>query len=143
MSEQNQKTEGGCLCGNVRFESNDPPFRVGYCHCRMCQKSLGNIFGTSAFFKHSHFRFTQGEPTWFQSSDKVTRGFCARCGSPIAYQHQDCEHVAIWLGTLDHPEGFEPQVHWYSDTKLPWVDIQEDLPDATTTLASYVENSPN
>jgi len=137
MTEASNKITGGCLCGAIRYESDQPPFRTGYCHCCMCRKGLGNVFGTAAFFKHDHFRFVSEEPSWYASSGSVKRGFCARCGSPIAYQHRDCEHIAIWVGSLDRPDAFEPQVHWYSDSKIPWVDIHPGLPDATTDLASY------
>ncbi len=137
MNYKSSNVTGGCLCGSVRYESGQPPFRTGYCHCRMCQKSLGNIFGTSAFFLHEDFRFTSHEPQWYKSSKDVKRGFCGKCGSPIAYQHRDVSHIAIWVGTMDEPERFEPEVHWYSDTKIPWVDIHADLQDATQSLATY------
>jgi len=45
-----EKTTGGCLCGAVRYESTKPPIWVGYCHCRMCQKAYGNLFGIFAAF---------------------------------------------------------------------------------------------
>ena len=134
---RNSKIEGGCLCGDIRYESDAGPFKVGYCHCSMCRRSLGNIFGTAAFFKHAGFRFTRGEPTQYASSDPVVRAFCGRCGSPIYYQHADNDHIAIWVGTLDDPEPYRPQYHWYSDTRLAWVDIQPDLPDDTAQLVSY------
>lgn len=137
MTSEYNKIEGGCLCGDIRYESDAEPLKIGYCHCTMCQKSLGNIFGTSAFFKHEGFRFNQGEPRRYASSESVIRAFCGRCGSPIYYQHEDCGHIAIWLGTLDSPERFKPQFHWFSDTRLSWVDIQADLPEDTTNLASY------
>jgi len=137
LSNQKARIKGGCLCGDIRYEAVAEPFQVGFCHCTMCQKSLGNIFGTSAFFKHDSFGFTCGEPRRYVSSKSVTRAFCGHCGSPIYYQHEACSHIAIWLGTLDDPGRFEPKVHWYTDTRLPWVDIQASLPDETTSPGSY------
>lgn len=128
---------GGCLCGEIRYQADAPPIRVGYCHCRMCQQGVGNIFGTAALFRHETFRFVTGRPTWFQSSALVKRGFCARCGSPIAYQHSDNQHIAIWVGTLDYPEKVQPQVHWHIESKIAWVNLDTSLPDATTELASH------
>ena len=137
MSGKSSKVTGGCLCGAIRFESDEPPSQTGYCHCTMCQKGVGNVFGAAAFFRHEDFRFLTHEPRWYVSSGSVKRGFCEQCGSPIAYQHRDTQHISIWMGTLDEPVRFEPQVHWFSDSKIPWVDIHADLPDATETLASY------
>ena len=137
MNEIPPRVTGGCLCGAIRYESDNPPFRTGYCHCRMCQKGVGNIFGTSAFFRHEGFRFVSQPPQWYESSAKVRRGFCSTCGSPIAYQHHDTKHIAIWVGTLDEPGRFEPQVHWFSEARIPWVDIHPELEDATASLACY------
>jgi len=126
------KVTGGCLCGDVRYESDTQPYLVGYCHCKMCQKGVGNLFGTFAFFKHAYFRYVKGAPTWF-TSQGAKRGFCSQCGSPIAFQHLDYEddHCAIWLGTLDQPEAYKPTAEWHTESKIPWVDLGSDLHDAT------------
>ena len=50
---------GGCACGAVRYEVTGTPDEVGYCHCRMCQKHLGNLFGTFAIFRRDAFKFTK------------------------------------------------------------------------------------
>ena len=128
---------GGCLCGAVRYEADKPPFKAGYCHCRMCQKSLGNLFGAFVSFKPADFRFVSKEPAWYESSDVVKRGFCANCGSPIIYQRNDADFLVIWIGTLDEPDAFEPQAHVWTESKISWVDIQANLPDETARLASY------
>jgi hypothetical protein len=99
---------GGCLCGEVRYEAREPPFRVGYCHCRRCRKAVGNIFGTAALFRHAAFDIVVGELTWYRSSTTVGRGFCATCGSPVAAQHDKRDYTAIWLGTLDQPDLYVP-----------------------------------
>ncbi len=136
--EHTDRVEGGCFCGDVRYELDEPPFLSGYCHCKQCQKGVGNLFSTTVFFKHAHFRFTLGNPVWYETA-VAARGFCGRCGTPIAFQHNDSKHIAIMLGTLDKSDRFEPQVHWYSDSKLPWADIQSTLPDATDNLGTYRE----
>jgi hypothetical protein len=129
MTSNKNKVTGGCLCGAIRYESDQPPYEAGYCHCRTCQKGLGNLFGAWVFIKHSDFRFISGEPAWYESSETAKRGFCMNCGSPIAFQSKRADHVAIWLGTLDDPVSFEPQAHWWTTTKIPWVDIHAKLPE--------------
>jgi hypothetical protein len=137
VTSTQEKITGGCLCGAVRYEADQPPYNAGYCHCRICQKSLGNLFGAAVFFKHADFRFVSKEPAWYASSDLVKRGFCANCGSPITYQRNDADILVIWIGTLDEPAAFEPRAHWWTDSKIPWVDIHANLPDETTSLPSY------
>ena len=129
MIDQGEPIQGGCLCRAVRYAASTQPFETGFCHCRMCQKGLGNLFGAWAFFKHSEFRFVSGEPNWYRSSDQAKRGFCATCGSPIAYQAYGADFIAIWLGTLNDPAAHEPQAHWWTDSKISWVDILAELPD--------------
>ena len=135
MPDQPSKINGGCLCGAVRYEAAEPPFQVGYCHCRLCQKGVGNIFGTAALFRRAALQFVKGGPAWFRSSPTVRRGFCPTCGSPIVAQHDDRGYTAIWLGTLDEPGEYVPAVQWHCDTALPWVNVGCDLPDETERLA--------
>ena len=133
MIRESPKVSGGCLCGAVRYGASEPPFSVGYCHCRRCQKGIGNIFGTAALFWRQAL-FVTGEMTWFQSSPTLQRGFCPVCGSPIAAQHKDRDYTAVWVGTLDHPEDHPATVQWYCDAKIPWGPVGGELPDASATL---------
>lgn len=141
MTDKNLPVTGGCLCGAICYEADQPPFVVGYCHCRMCQKGLGNLFGTTTMFKLEHFRFVSEEPHWYESSDSARRGFCSNCGSPIAWQHKEADNIAIWLGTLDSPENYEPQGHYNTESKIPWVDIQAHLRDATDEGTSHQQGT--
>jgi len=137
MGNDSLPVTGGCLCGAIRYEADQAPYDAGYCHCHMCQKSLGNLFGTAVWFKLADFRFVSGEPTWYESSDLVKRGFCGQCGSPIVYQRNEADFLVIWMGTLDQPKAYEPQAHYWTDSKIAWVDIHPDLPDVTKSLPSY------
>lgn len=128
MTDEKNSITGGCLCGAIRYESTKAPHQAGYCHCTMCQKGLGNLFGAFVKFKIADFSYLAGEPNWYIRSDRIKRGFCGICGSPIAYQQPDTDWVVIWIGTLDDRETYLPQYHVWADTKLSWVDIQPHLP---------------
>eukprot|EP01035_Chromulina_nebulosa_P000823 gene823-biopygen701 len=56
----------------------------------------------------------------YRSSAKVKRGFCAKCGTPLTYQHPGGVELAI--GAFDHPERFEPQIQVNHHQRLPWID---------------------
>ena len=128
MAKQADKITGGCLCQNLRYEIDKPPFEAGYCHCDMCKKALGGLFGAWVFVKPSDFRFIKGELHWYQSTKRVKRGFCTNCGSPMIFQPNDVDIVTIWMGTLDDPAAFEPEAHWWAESKIHWVDIHKQLP---------------
>ncbi len=136
MSEQSENIftdelenfTGGCLCGEIKFKSVNPPYNTGYCHCEMCRKSLGNLFGTWVILKRKDLKYVTREPDWYQSSDTVRRGFCGKCGSPIVYQPMERDFDAVWIGTIDEAERFKPRGHFHTENKISWVDIHADLP---------------
>ena len=134
MSKKNAKVTGGCLCGEIRYEADTAPYLVGYCHCKMCQKGVGNLFATAAFFKQADFRYIGGDLSWYEA-ESADRGFCPKCGSPIVFQCKGSQvaHCAIWLGTLDYPGDFEPTAQWHLESKIPWVEMGLHLQDATPT----------
>ncbi len=119
--------EGGCLCGAVRFRCNAAPSLVSYCHCRMCQKASGSAFWLSANFPRDAVAW-EGAPTLRRSSPFAVRGFCAQCGSPLSFQYDDADHISLSVGCFDEPALFEPMQHVGIESKLPWLNIVDDLP---------------
>ena len=140
MSEKSMPITGGCLCGAVRYKSTEPSVWTGYCHCRMCQQAYGALFGTFADFPTEAFRYTQGEPVYYQSSPWAKRGFCGSCGSPIEFRYMDSPTLGILIGTLDHPEDFQPTSHHNGiESKVPWHVIADDLPQKRTDESVYFQ----
>lgn len=116
---------GGCQCGAVRFRAGKLG-RPSICHCRMCQKAFGGFFGPFVTADQAHLEWTRGQPNWFKSSNKVHRGFCAKCGTPLAYRHPGGIELAI--GAFDQPEKLEPQVQVNFHQRLPWIERLFDKP---------------
>lgn len=130
MSEKTIPITGGCLCEAVRYESAESPNDVGYCHCRMCQRSSGNPSFLGAYIPKKTFRFTRGEPKYYRSPGfpESERGFCSECGTPIIFRDLTDTH-AIYIGTLDHPEEWPPTLcHTGMESHIPWDTIHDDLP---------------
>ena len=51
---------GACLCGAVTF-TIAPPYRwFAHCHCSMCRKHYGTLFGTSLGVMRAKFRWLAG-----------------------------------------------------------------------------------
>jgi hypothetical protein len=146
MTIQRVPVTGGCLCGAVRYESKEPPTGGGYCHCRICQRSGGGLFNASVSVPGPAFRFTKGKPRYYRASSFAKRGFCVECGSPIVFFYEGNPHVWIKIGSLDHPEDWPMtkeaawgrSTHAHTDSKIPWYEIRDGLPQSTSAWAEVV-----
>ena len=114
---------GGCQCGAVRYRAGSLG-RPSICHCRMCQKAFGAFYGP--LVTANDFEWTRGEPKWFRSSNKVRRGFCADCGTPLAYDYGGPMEGSI--GSLDDPALAAPAIQVNAEPRLPFVDHLAELP---------------
>ena len=123
------KWTGGCLCGAIRYRSPGDPERVVHCHCGMCRRASGAAFLTLVGFAAEGFAWTRAEPTVYRSSAQAERGFCPRCGSTLTYV-LSTENWRIFasLGSLDRPEAVTPHEHCFTDERLAWLHIDDDLP---------------
>jgi hypothetical protein len=127
-SSSRQIFVGGCLCGRLRYEALDP-IDAGYCHCRLCQRSSGAPVLAWAGLASGSFCYTQGEPAKYASSDSGRREFCARCGTQIAFRDEGRpDRIDVNIASLDEPASIEPQYHIWVDSRIPWFEIDDDLP---------------
>lgn len=120
---------GGCACGVVRYECTEPPSESGWCHCRICQKTTAAPALVFASFPIAAFRYVQGSPNIFRSSEHGSREFCCQCGTQIAYrQLHAARYVDVNAGSLDDPESVSPDHHiWYS-RRIGWFDVGDRFP---------------
>ena len=123
---------GGCQCGKVRYRVTMRPFNVHYCHCRMCQRAVGNLFAALASVLKDHLEWTHGEPAIFESSTAVDRGFCRDCGTPLFYSAKTSPRLSLTIGSFDHPVEVRPERHYGVEGQIPWVHIDEHLPREAT-----------
>jgi hypothetical protein len=114
---------GGCQCGAARF-SVERLGRASICHCRMCQKAFGSFFGPLVTARG--LTWTRGAPAHFQSSNVVSRGFCAKCGTPLTYEYEGGVELAI--GALDEPSRAAPVIQVNPADMLPFFDKLHTLP---------------
>ena len=121
---------GGCQCGAVRFRIHGPLGRPSICHCRMCQKQFGSFFGALVTVPKDGVEWTHEEPSYFQSSVNIDRGFCARCGTPLTFTAPD--GVGLAIGAFDNPADIVPLIQWGIEAKLPYVDTIPQLPGEDT-----------
>ena len=131
---------GGCLCGAIRFEVTAASSILDYCHCRMCQRVSGSVVTSWAEFRDEEFHCTRGLIKYYKSSQYTERGFCASCGSTLVARPLDGGKVVVATGSFDHPEAFPPNnAHCGSESQVPWLKIDDDLPHRTTREAMGFE----
>ena len=108
---------GGCQCGAMRFRASRFG-RSSICHCRMCQKAFGGIFG--ALVTAHDLEWTRGNPRRFASSNKVRRGFCAECGTPLTFETGGPIEIAV--GAFDDPNVVRPTIQLNPLDKVAFFD---------------------
>jgi hypothetical protein len=127
---------GSCLCGGIRYEIAGDLERPLNCHCSMCRKTTGAAFGSRARVSTSAFRWVAGEGllSRYESSPGNVRTFCRVCGSTLVTIFPRAPgELGLAMGTLDDDPGVRPELHVYVDSKAPWHEITDSLPQFGTT----------
>lgn len=120
---------GGCQCGAVRFRIEGGLGRASVCHCRMCQKAFAAPYGVLVTVRTEHLVWTRGQRSRFQSSNKVTRGFCSACGTPLTFEWGD-EAIDLAVCAFDRAAELAPTVQLRAAAALPWTAGVAALPAA-------------
>ena len=118
---------GGCLCRAVRYETTGKPLNQRICHCRLCQKAIGAAFNARVLMRIENVAIS-GPFGTFQSSETLERGFCQRCGSTVFSRRVSAGIMGLTVGSLDDPSLFEPDMHFWTSSKQPWLKIADGLP---------------
>lgn len=133
MNPQTDHIQGGCTCKHVRYKITSEPLIVHCCHCRYCQRQSGAAFALNALFESKNVELLDGSVNEITVPSPSGKGqIIARC--------PNCE-IALWsnyfmggirekirfirVGTLDNPDLLPPNVHIFTDTKQPWVDLSQ------------------
>lgn len=120
--------KGSCLCGAVSFEvAGDLPEATA-CHCTKCRKHTGH-YEAGVDVPRSSVTIVGAETiTWFQSSEKVRRGFCAICGSSLFFDPIYRDWIGINMGAFDGPTHTRLALHIFVADKGDYYDIADGVP---------------
>lgn len=122
--------QGGCLCGEVRYEAGDRPFHATICHCSMCRRAAGAPMVAWFSVPLADDRVIAGAPRLFASSDRAERSFCPRCGTPLTFRSADAPgEIDITTASLDDPEAVPPADHTRTSARLGWLRLADGLPE--------------
>lgn len=121
--------QGGCLCGEVRYQVEAELVDAGYCHCRLCQRSSGAPVLAWATVPAQGFRYTKGQAAVFHSSAQAQREHCAHCGTQLVFRPLNATATLDFtLASLDDPQAVPPQYHIWTDSQIRWLQMGDALP---------------
>jgi hypothetical protein len=120
---------GGCLCGGVRFEIDEPLGPASYCHCTRCQRRTGAAASPQARLAPGSLRVTAGAELvreYDPGDGGFLKSFCTNCGSALYSRDPAGEHpFSVRLGVLDDDPGVRPSYRQFVAYAAHW----EPLPD--------------
>ncbi|GAB1265676.1 GFA family protein [Aurantivibrio infirmus] len=128
---------GKCLCGNIKFEiASKDPLPYGHCHCTACRKSHGADFTSATIVRECDLSILEGNEllTSFQSSVRMERQFCTRCGSRLFVKFkrvgkdQEAEEImyTVSINSLDRVENWRETGDIFLNDRAPWVERNEN-----------------
>ena len=125
--------EGGCSCGNVRYRMKRGPIFVHCCHCLDCQKQTGGAFAINALIEADEVEALAGEPVAISMPTDSGRPHdiyhCAKCGVAVWSDYGRRGYLRfLRVSTLDEPHAISPDVHIFTRTKVPWVQLPDNVP---------------
>jgi hypothetical protein len=125
--------KGSCLCGAVSVEIEGRLERAPeLCHCRQCPKQSSHAFAGVNVRRVALTVHGADKVTWFQSSEKVRRGFCSVCGSALFWdpQIEGYDWTGVAMGILESPTGVRLARHTFVGSKGDYYEITDGLPQS-------------
>lgn len=119
---------GSCLCGAVRIEVEGELPGPDACHCSQCRKTSGHVWASTDVPRARVTIRGDDAVTWYRSSEKVRRGFCATCGSALFWDPLGQDYIGIAMGAFDPPTGTHLAIHVHVADKSDYYDITDGVP---------------
>jgi hypothetical protein len=123
--------KGSCLCGAVRIEvAGTPKHQPECCHCSQCRKQTSHCFAGVNVPRKDLTVHGRDKVAWYQSSEKVRRGFCSVCGSALFWDPtiEGYQYTSVAMGLLDGPTGLRLAKHTFVADKGDYYDITDGVP---------------
>lgn len=124
--------QGGCACGAIRYDVSAEPVATMNCHCRACQYASGGGFTTAVVVPRGSLTITAGTPRGYattgDSGGRVTRFFCAECGTPVYSEPEAGPFQVLKAASLDDPSGLVVGGALYTSEAQPWAYIDPGKP---------------
>src|SRR5690606_33755932 len=129
MQNDTSVLEGGCTCRFVRYRMAGPPLFVHCCHCRWCQRETGTAFALNALVETERVTLLAGQAEAVHTPSERGKGQkIVRCphGRVALWSHYAGAGDAlsfVRVGTLDEPDRLPPDIHIFTASRQPWVQL--------------------
>ncbi len=133
------RLSGGCACKAIRYTLTAPPLIVHACHCRDCQRLSGSAFVINIWIETQFVEASGAMPQAFKLAGGSGRphevSFCGSCGTYVWSRYRGAPGDALFVraGTLDDPDAVAPEIHIFTRSKVPWL----QLPEGVRTFPSF------
>ncbi len=126
--------EGGCDCRRIRYRLTERPLFVNCCHCRWCQRESGSAFALNAMIETDRLQ-QLGEapelvdtPSASGAGQQIAR--CPQCRVALYSHYAGAGPLMAFVrvGTLDEPDRCPPDIHIFTTTKQPWLQLGDSKP---------------
>lgn len=119
--------KGSCLCGAVKIAVEGALARPDACHCAQCRKQTGHYLASTDISESALTVEGENNVRWYQSSEKVRRGFCGTCGSTLFWDANTLDKIAIAMGLFDGATDTKLWGHIFTDEKGDYYEITDGL----------------
>jgi hypothetical protein len=130
----NAAMTGGCACGQIRYRLQCRPIIVHCCHCTNCQRETGSAFAVNAMIETDRVSVLAGAPERVLTPSESGKGQvivrCPSCRVAVWSHYAGAgEKIAfVRVGTLDAPATLPPDIHIFTRSKQPWVQLPSGVP---------------
>ena len=126
--------DGGCACGQLRYRLRCAPLFVHCCHCSACQRESGSAFALNAMIETRELDLLSGTPdviltpSFSGKGQKIAR--CPQCRVALwsHYGGAGDAFAFVRVGTLDAPAHCPPDIHIFTESRQPWVQLPAGTP---------------
>jgi len=128
------KVNGSCHCGQITYEADVDPERVGICNCTDCQVLTGSAFRVSVPAPAAAFRLPTGHPKIYvktaDSGVKRRHSFCPNCGTPVSASADvdDPPSYSLRVGCLAQRAQLPPKRRIWCKSALVWAQNVSSIP---------------
>jgi hypothetical protein len=120
------KIDGGCHCGEIRYQAEVDPEKVEICHCTDCQTLSGAAYRTVVPALEGTFKLLSGQPKVYvktaENGSQRAQVFCPNCGTPIysAAVGSGSSFIGIRVGTVRQRDDLQPKAQYWHRSAQSW-----------------------
>lgn len=124
---------GRCTCGAIRYHLKHRPLFVHACHCSWCQRETGSAFALNAMIETELIEVS-GETELVATPSESGKGQeiarCPTCRVALFSHYAGSGRAVAFVrvGTLEDPSALPPDIHIFTSTKQPWVELDDRVP---------------